>query len=223
MHKFPFHLTRFRFAAIAGVALLAFGGPTFLRVERAVAAVTSTTINFEDVVVPNDDYVDANIYTAQGVTIEGAFGIVRDAADLSDWGLDGTDGRQFLGQNDNQPVTITFATPINGFQIDCSASEGTSNGNGITVTGLSAADAVVDSMSATFPFVNTWTTFSIQGAGITSVTLAGTPDDAPPWGCDKMIMSTGFPDPTTTSTTTTSTTTTSTTAASGSIAPSFTG
>ncbi len=223
MAKMFSHLTRLRYAAIAGVALLAFGGPIFLRIEGAVAAVTSTTINFEEVEVPEDDYVDANIYTAQGVTIEGAFGIVRDATDLSNWGLDGTDGRQFLGQNDDQPVTITFATPIDGFQIDCSASLGTSNGNGITVTGLSATDAVVDSMSATFPAVNTWTTFSIEGAGITSVTLAGTPNDASPWGCDKMIMSTGFPDPTTTSTTTTSTTTTSTTATSASIAPSFTG
>jgi len=219
MTKFPFHLTRFRFAAIAGVALLAFGGPIFLRVEGAVAAITTTTIDFEDVVVPDNEYVDANIYTAQGVTIEGAFGIVRDAADLSNWGLDGTDGRQFLGQNDNQPVTITFSAPINGFQIDCSASLSLgTDPHGITVTGLSATDAVVDSMSATFPTVNTWTTFSIEGVGITSVTLAGTPDDYGFWGCDKMIMSTGFPDPTTTSTTTTSTT-----AASGSIAPSFTG
>jgi hypothetical protein len=214
----PSHLTRLRYAAIAGVALLAFGGPIFLRVEGAVAAVTSTTINFDEVPIPDNDYADANIYVAQGVTIEGAFGIVRDAVDNSNWGLNGTDGRQFLGQNRPFPVTITFATPINGFQIDCSASLGTGNGNGITVTGLSATDAVVDSMSATFPAVNTWTTFSLTGAGIASVTLAGTPNGAEPWGCDKMIMSTGSPDPTTTSFTTTSTTETS-----APTAPAFTG
>jgi hypothetical protein len=192
-------LARLRFIAIAGVAFLALGGVTFLPIEGAVAAVTTTTINFDEVPIPDDDYTDANIYVEQGVTIEGAFGIVRDAVDNSNWGLNGTDGRQFLGQNAVQPITITFATPINGFEIDCSASDGTSNGNGITVTGLDATDAVVDSMSTTFPTVNTWTTLTIEGGGITSVTLAGTPNDASPWGCDRMIMSTG--DPTTTSTT----------------------
>ena len=205
-------VTPMRKAAIAGVALFALAGPIFLQVEGAVAAVTTTTIDFEDVIVPDDDYVNANIY-APAITIENAFGIVRDAVDNSNWGLNGTDGRQFLGQNDDEPVTITFATPINGFQIDCSASAGTANGNGITVTGFSAADAVVDSTSATFPTVDTWTTFSIEGAGITSVTLAGTPNDASPWGCDRMILTTGTPDPTTTSTT----------SSSESVAPSFTG
>jgi hypothetical protein len=192
-------LARLRVFAIAGVAFLALGGVTFLPIKGAVAAVTTTTINFDEVPIPDDVYTDANIYVEQGVTIEGAFGIVRDAVDNSNWGLNGTDGRQFLGQNGDQPITITFATPINGFEIDCSASFGTSNGNGITVTGLDATDAVVDSMSTTFPTVNTWTTLTIEGGGITSVTLAGTPNDASPWGCDRMIMSTG--DPTTTSTT----------------------
>jgi|GEM_PF-6554705 len=196
-------LARLRFIAIAGVALLALGGATFLPIEGAVAAVTTTTINFDEVPLAGGAWTtDANIYTAQGITITGAFGIVNTAPDTGNWGIAGDDGNQFLGDNGQPMITISFATPINTFRIDCASRIDGVFGDGalgVTGTGYTAANAVVNSAAATFTATNTWVTLSLTGSGISSVTLV--PTTLGPFGCDKMIITAGTPDPTTTSTT----------------------
>ena len=201
-------LARLRFIAIAGVALLTFGGVTFLPIEGAVAAVTTTTINFDEVPLPGGSYDNANIYTAQGITITGAFGIVNTEPDSANWGIAGNDGNQFLGVNTQPMITIAFATPINTFQIDCTTRFDNQSAVAVTGTGYTSANAVSDSTTATFTATNTWVTVSLTGSGISSVTLV--PTKAPgaflnAFGCDKMIITADTPDPTTTTTTTTTT------------------
>jgi hypothetical protein len=203
-------LARLRFIAIAGVAFLALGGVTFLPIKGAVAAVTTTTINFDDVPLPGGTYTtNANIYTAQGITITGAFGIVNTSPDSGNWGIAGNDGNQFLGVSNQQMITIAFAAPINTFQIDCASRidgpDGSFGAVAVTGTGYTAANAVLDSTTATFTATNSWVTLSLTGSGISSVTLVPTKSDPNAFlnafGCDKMIITADTPDPTTTSTT----------------------
>jgi len=203
-------LARLRVFAIAGVALLALGGATILPIEQAVAAVTTTTINFDEVPLPGGTTTrDANIYTAQGITITGAWGIVNTAPDSDNWGIAGNDGNQFLAVNTQPMITIAFAAPINTFQIDCASRiDGTFGSSGavaVTGTGYTAANAVLDSSTATFTATNTWVTLSLTGSGISSVTLVPTKSSLNAFlntfGCDRMIITAGTPDPTTTSTT----------------------
>ena len=199
-------LARLRVFAIAGVALLALGGATILPIEQAVAAVTTTTINFDEVPLPGGTHTtNANIYTAQGITITGAYGIVNTSPDSQNWGIAGNDGNQFLGVNTQQMITIAFAAPVNTFQIDCAARRNQSGAETVIGTGYTAANAVLDSTTATFTATNTWVTLSLTGSGISSVTLVPTKSDPNAFlnafGCDKMIITADTPDPTTTSTT----------------------
>ncbi|CAB4937057.1 unannotated protein [freshwater metagenome] len=219
-------LARLRVFAIAGVALLALGGATILPIEGAVAAVTTTTINFDEVPLPGGSSGNANIYTAQGITITGAFGIVNTAPDTQNWGIAGDDGNQFLGVNTQPMITIAFATPINTFQIDCTTRFDNQSAVAVTGTGYTSANAVLDSTTATFTATNTWVTLSLTGSGISSVTLV--PTKAPgaflnAFGCDKMIITADTPDPTTTSTTSTTSTTISQPSTTDPAKPAFTG
>ncbi len=205
---------------------MALGGATILPIEGAVAAVTTTTINFDEVPLPGGTSGNANIYTAQGITITGAFGIVNTAPDTGNWGIAGDDGNQFLGANTQPMITIAFATPINTFRIDCAARLDGQGAVAVTGTGYTAANAVLDSTTATFTATNTWVTLSLTGSGISSVTLV--PTKAPgaflnSFGCDKMIITADTPDPTTTSTTSTTSTTISQPSADDPAKPAFTG
>jgi hypothetical protein len=199
-------LARLRVFAIAGVAFLALGGVTFLPIKGAVAAVTTTTINFDEVPLPGGTHTaNANIYTAQGITITGAFGIINTSPDSENWGIAGNDGNQFLGVNTQPMITIAFAAPVNTFQIDCATRRDQFGAETVIGTGYTAANAVLDSTTATFTATNTWVTLSLTGSGISSVTLVPTSPDPNAFlnafGCDKMIITADTPDPTTTSTT----------------------
>jgi hypothetical protein len=206
-------------------ALALFAGAVVLPMGGAGAQATgTTTIDFE-IPTGGAGFIDANQYVAEGVTITGAFGIVEGVSqgDPGGWGLEGTDGPQFLGQNDPVAITVDFDTAISTFSIDCSRSGGSSPDQTMTVTGLDATDAVVDTETVTVGEINTWSTLTLSGAGIVQVSLEGAGDGFSPWGCDRMIYGDAAVVTTTTTSAPSTTTTAPAAAAAAQVTPAFTG
>jgi hypothetical protein len=208
--------------AAVGTVVLVGGGAVFLPFSGAGAAVTTTTIDFE---IPTGDagFIDANQYTAQGITITDAFGIVEGVSqgDPGGWGLEGPDGPQFLGQNDPTSILVDFAQPISTFSIQCSRSAGSSPDQTMTATAYDSESVVVDEMTVTVGEINTWSLLSLAGTDIATVELSGAGDGFSPWGCDAMVLGQETVDPTTT--TTPSTTTPAPAVEAVAVTPAFTG
>ncbi|CAB4603268.1 unannotated protein [freshwater metagenome] len=206
--------------AFTAVALALVAGALVLPVGGADALIVgATTIDFE-IPTGGAGYIDADQYIAEGLTFSGAFGIVRGVSqgDPGNWGLEGTDGPQFLGQNRAVPVTVDFATEISTFSIDCSRAFGSVEGQTMKVTGFDATAGVVDTETFTFGEVNTWSTSTLSGAGIVQVILNDAGGGSRNWGCDRMIFGEAA-----VVTTTTTTMTPSTTTESDQVTPAITG
>jgi hypothetical protein len=160
-----------------------------------VPALHATTITFDESPATNNG-------TPYGATILGATFSATNAGtwgglsngDPGAWGLEGTNGPQFLGFNGPYAETVTFASAVNGFSADFSPSGGSVDG---TIT-LSAFKGVtlIDSTVVTLGPINTWSTLSLNDSGITSVTWSGAGTGFHPFGVDNVVFNaSAIPEP----------------------------
>lgn len=176
----------------------------------AGASSHSVTINFDEVVVAGDFVPVTDQYDGI-VDITGAFGIVKGISqgDPGFWGLEGTDGPQFLGRNSTGAITFAFDEPISLFRIDCSRSLGSQSATTIIVTALDGEGQQLDQQSEVVGDVNTWSTFTVSSlTPFSTVTISNAGIDNP-FGCDRLaFMPAEVPVATTDAPTTTDATTT---------------
>lgn len=161
-----------------------------------VPALNATVITFDESSATNDG-------TAYGATILGAtFSATNagtwnglSAGDPGSWGLEGTNGNQFLGFNGPYDETVTFASAVNGFSADFSRSGGSSDGT-ITLDAFNGV-TLIDSTVVTLGAINTWSTLSLGDSGITSVTWSGAGTGFHPFGVDNLVFgAAAIPEPT---------------------------
>jgi hypothetical protein len=184
-----------RRAITAIVAALA-AGAVLVPSVTASAAAPLVNVDFE-ADLDGQAYIDADIYGAEGLSVTGAFGIVAGLSqgDPGGWGLEGPDGPQFLGQNSEGPVTIGYEAGFGAFSIQCSRSDGSTEGDTLTATAYDRDDKVVGTTTVTFGDINEWSAINLSGSGMAYVVLQGDVDRFAPWGCDDLRLSAGPTDP----------------------------
>jgi len=161
-------------------------------VAGAAAAQTTTVLDFE--LCTTQCAIDG-AYTAQGVTFNpnthSVWGGLGNGDD-GNWGLFGTNGSAFLGLNGtpSYSVTISFAAPKTSVSLDVSRSNGSQAGDSLTATAYSGATQVA-TQTITFGAVNSWTTVTLQGAGIDSVVVTGSGAGFHPFGIDNVVLQGG--------------------------------
>jgi len=162
----------------------------------AVSISRAATLTFDD--VPKWTQVGDH-YASLGVHFSLTdFGVQEGLAngDNGNWGLNGTVGPYFDGFNGVPGYTMMlyFDSPVTGFTMDVSRSNGSSAGDSLTVAGWSGL-AVVDSRTITFGPINSWTTISLSGV-FDRIAWVGDGVDFHPFGVDN-IKFTVVPEPAT--------------------------
>ncbi len=154
--------------------------------SSADAAEPPATIDFEQPAIGNpDDFSDDfSYYTSLGMTITNAFGIVRDDA-RTNWGLVGTNGRQFIGSNAGATMTIAFSEPQSFFSIDCARSAGSPTGLEMAVQLRNGIDLVAQ-VGVTFGDIDVWQTITIPGP--INYNTIEFPTNGQNYGCDNLRL-----------------------------------
>jgi hypothetical protein len=175
---------------IAGLAIAAFlmlGG----------ARLGATTITFDEFPAGDNNVAITTLYSYLGVTFGATNSGIWEGlsqGDPGNWGLEGTNGPQFLGFNgiNGYNEAVTFASPVNFVSLDFSRSNGSSDG---TIT-LSAYDGatLLGSTSAVLGGINSWSTLSLNLSDITSIVWDGTGSGFHPYGVDNFQF-TSTPEP----------------------------
>lgn len=171
-------------AILAAVAVWVFAG-----------SASAQVISFDDVPAPGGGAaIPSDLYSGLGVTFtsadDGSVAGGISAGDPGNWGLEGTNGPAFSGFNGNSyAMTIDFDTEVSGFSLDASRSNGSSDGDSITVEGYLGA-ALVDSVTVNFGAINTWSSISLSGV-IDNVSIQGSGAGFHPFGIDNITWSAG--------------------------------
>jgi hypothetical protein len=101
------------------------------------------------------------------------------------WGLQGTNGNQFLGFNgDPYSETLTFVSPVDSFSADFASSGGSSDGT-ITLSAFNGS-TLLGSTTGTLGSINTWSTLSLSLPGINTITWSGAGTGFHPYGVDNI-------------------------------------
>jgi hypothetical protein len=176
------------------------------------ARASTTVITFDEFPATNNNHALTTAYAGIvfGGDNAGTWGGLSQG-DPGTWGLQGTNGPQFLGFNGSGPTggysdSVTFAAPVAGVRFDASLSNGSVNGT-ITLDAFDGALLVV-SASAILGPINTWSTLSVTHSGITRIVISETdtglhPDPGfHPFGIDNLVLSSsvrssGVPEPST--------------------------
>ena len=176
---------------LAGAALACFVS------EQANA----TTITFDEFAATNNNVALTTAYSSLGVLFSGTNAGTwggNSNGNPGNWGLEGTNGPQFLGfngSNNGYSETVQFASAITAASLDFSRSNGSVDGS-ITLTAFDGVTPVSSDTSA-LGALNSWSTLSVSGAGITSIEWSGTGSGFHPYGVDNFVFSTGVPEPST--------------------------
>jgi hypothetical protein len=170
-----------------------------------------TVLRFDDLAqavpgLPYTPFTLAEQYAGLGVHFTPTNAGVQDGlanGDAGNWAVDGTNGAFFLGFNGNPPDvtgspsygdTITFDSSIATLSMDVSRANGSSAGDTFQLQAF-AASTLVSSQSITFGAINSWTTVTVAGPGITSVILQGNGVSSfHPFGVDNIVFS-AVPEP----------------------------
>ncbi len=157
-------------------------------VGSVTASANAAVLRFDDLV--REDHVGEQ-YAALGVHFAATdFGVVGGIGegDPGNWSLFGTNGTAFMGFNGVFPTTyamdMTFDGPVSGIAFDASRSEGSSNGDGLSVAFWLGGNQVSATV-ITFQAINTWSTISYSGE-VDRVTFEGFGTNFHPYGVDNV-------------------------------------
>ena len=136
-----------------------------------------------------------NQYSAEGVSFSLTdIGVQEGLAngDSGGWGVNGDNGPYFDGFNGNPSygTTLTFTSPVSNFSVDSSRTNGSSDGDQLTVDAFNGA-TLLGTQTITFNAINTWTTVALDFSGITSVTIQGSGASFHPFGIDNIVYTQG--------------------------------
>jgi hypothetical protein len=153
----------------------------------SAASLSATTINFDEFPAGDNGIAITTLYSYLGVTFGPTNAGVWEGlsqGDPGNWGLEGTNGPQFLGFNGGNGYNevVTFNNPVNFVSLDFSRSNGSSDG----MIMLSAFDGMtlLGSTSVVLGDINTWSTLSLSFPTITSIEWDGTGSGFHPYGVD---------------------------------------
>ena len=178
----------------AVVALMAFAA------SRAQAAI----ITFSEFSATNNDSPLTDLYSRLGVTFDDRnSGIWQGIAsgDPGAWGVKGTNGPQFLGNNglnnsDSYSESIFFAAPQISVSFDASRANGSSSGQTLTANAYDASNDLLASDTITLGDINVWSSFDLKAVGIARVYLIGSAASFSPYAVDNLqFNSAGVPEP----------------------------
>lgn len=112
--------------------------------------------------------------------------------DSGNWGVNGDNGPYFDGFNGSPSygTTLTFTSPVSNFSVDSSRTNGSEDGDQLTVAAYNGA-TLLGTDTITFGAINTWTTIALDFNGITSVTIQGTGEEYHPYGIDNIVYTEG--------------------------------
>jgi hypothetical protein len=179
-----------------------------------VSAVSNAaTITFDEFAATNNNVAIQNEYSGLGVTFgtdnSGTWGGITNG-DPGSWGLNGTNGPAFLGNNGQNNAytyitTIFFSTPVSSVTFDVSRSNGSTAGQTLTWFAYDGLNQL-GFTTVTLGDINSWSTVSLNFAGIDKVVLDGSGGDPSaaqggvfsPYGIDNLQFGTAaVPEPVT--------------------------
>lgn len=172
-----------------------------LAIACAAAQAHATVITFDEIAASNSNSPLTNEYAFEGVTFgsdnSGIWGGIGEG-DPGNWGVAGTNGTQFLGNNgvvngNTYVTTISFATGESLISFDTSRTNGSSAGQTLLVNAYAGA-TLVSSQSITQGNIGDWTSVSVGGSGITSLVLTGSASGFSPYAIDNLNV-TAVPEP----------------------------
>lgn len=160
-----------------------------------ISGASATVITFDEFPATNNGVALSGPYNATGATFSATNAGIwggNSNGDPGTWGLEGTNGPQFLGFNDPYSEIITFLTPVSFVSADFSRSVGSSD---VTIT-LEAFNGInsLGSVVADLGDIDSWSTLSLSFAAITSIQWAGAGTGFHPFGVDNLVFTT-VPEP----------------------------
>jgi hypothetical protein len=161
-----------------------------------IPVLSASTITFDESPAPDTGTpYGATILGATFSATNGGIWGGNSQGNPGSWGLEGTNGPQFLGFNGSPySETVTFASAVNGFSADFSRSDGSTDG-AITLSAFNGATQI-DTTTVALGAINTWSTVSLSDSGITSVTWSDAGTGFHPYGVDNLVFGTSaVPEP----------------------------
>lgn len=112
--------------------------------------------------------------------------------DPGNWGLEGTNGPNFLCFNDPYTMELNFASPQSSVSFDVSRSNGSAAGDTFTINSFNGL-VLLDTQTIFLGPINTWTTITINATGINRITWDGAGAGFHPYGIDNLIFGAAAP------------------------------
>ncbi len=162
----------------------------------AVAASHAVTIDFES---PNLFDPLTNQYAGVGVTSDGASEIEGGLGngDPGNWGVEGTNGSKFLGNNgaNNYTTTFDFAVGQTSLSLDITRTNGSDANDTYTATAYDGGHNILAQATFGLGNVNNWNTLSYNGPALTELTIQTSGIDFHPYGIDNLNFGNAVPEP----------------------------
>jgi hypothetical protein len=167
----------------------------------------AATITFDEFAATNNNVAIQNEYSGVGVTFgsnnAGTWGGNLNG-NPGNWGLGGTNGSAFLGNNGQNQIptnrvydtSIFFTTAVSFVSLDISRSNGSTGGQTMTVLAYAGSTLLGSTGPLTLGAINSWTTVGLNFAGIDKVVLDGSGEASAsqsevfsPYGIDNLQFS----------------------------------
>lgn len=167
----------------------------------AIMSIASADIiTFDEFPAMNNNAALTNAYAGIGVTFDTRNSGTWDGianGDPGNWGVNGTNGPNFLGNNGGTyQESIFLGTGVDDISLDASRTNGSSAGQQLTVDEYNAAAVLVASETLTLGAINTWSTFDLGGLDGTELVLTGSINGFSPYAIDNIQFSSSVPEPT---------------------------
>jgi hypothetical protein len=144
-------------------------------------------VTFDEIPAFNSNSPVTDQFAAEGITLNGTNAGTWSGlpGDPGNWGVTGTNGRNFLGFNGNPyGDTIHFNSAVNGASFDASRTDGSVDGT-LTVNAFSGLN-LLGTVTVNLGAINTWSNISFSFAGITELQIIGTGSGFHPFGIDNL-------------------------------------
>ena len=153
-------------------------------------AAVAATISFDESAASNNNVAVTSQYSSLGVVFgsdnSGTWGGIS-KGDPGNWGLEGTNGPAFLGNNVQNvfDTTILFNTDVSSVSFDVSRSNGSAAGQSLTWYAYDGVN-LLGFATITLGDINSWSKVSLTFAGIDRIVLDGSSEGFSPYGIDNL-------------------------------------